>query len=81
MNEEGMEFSEKDDLDLQSPHNIKFLDKDLHNSNESVAALASNYGCSSSFKVLSKGGLEKLKSAVDDMYQHVVVCSCERSYI
>ena len=72
MSEDGMEFSEKDDLDLQSPHNIKFLDKDLHNSNESVAALASNYGCSSSFKVLSKGGLEKLKSAVDDMHQHVV---------
>ena len=66
------EFDDHLDLDLGSPKAIKYLDNDMGYTSESISNLASNFGCSDAFKILSDSGLEKIRNSTAEMYQYAV---------
>ncbi len=61
-------------LSLDQPRVIKHLDLDMKNDPEYVSRLATNYGCCSSFRVLSDDGIKMMDHAVQSIEKHAV-CS------
>lgn len=69
-----MNWSDEKHLALTQPEVIKYLDPDMNNDPEYVLKLATNYGCCSSFKVLSDEGIRMMDHAVKGIEKHAV-CS------
>ena len=63
-------WSDDKHLSLQQPSTIKYLDRDLGNDPAVVKQLATNYGCCSSFRVLSTEGSKVLDHVLNGIDKH-----------
>lgn len=72
LTEEEMIWKDQTHLELTSPDVIKYLDKDLGCDTASMDKLATNYGCCSSFKVLSDEGIRAMTLAIESIEKYAV---------
>eukprot|EP00600_Ochromonadales_sp_CCMP1393_P018030 CAMPEP_0175024820 /NCGR_PEP_ID=MMETSP0005-20121125/16704_1 /TAXON_ID=420556 /ORGANISM="Ochromonas sp., Strain CCMP1393" /LENGTH=446 /DNA_ID=CAMNT_0016283465 /DNA_START=95 /DNA_END=1435 /DNA_ORIENTATION=- len=72
LTEEESTFNDAKHMDLGYPDTIKKLDTDMQNRPEMVEQLATNYGCCSSFKVLSDEGVRVLTKVLAGVEKHSV---------
>jgi hypothetical protein len=69
-----MDWIDDKHLSLTKPAVVKYLDTDLQNDPAVVKQLATNYGCCSSFRVLSEEGIRAMDLAVASIEKYAV-CS------
>lgn len=69
-----MDWDDNKHTQLTQPDVIKYLDKDLGNDPETVKQFATNFGCCSSFRVLSDEGVRVMDHCVAAIEKHAV-CS------
>ena len=74
LTEEEMVWSDGKHTQITSPDVIKYLDTHLQTDHVVVEKLATNYGCCSSFRILSDEGIRAMDLAVASIEKYAVSC-------
>lgn len=74
LSDEEMDWSDDKHLSLGFPTTVNKLDHDLNNPSALVDQMATNYGCCSSFQVMSDEGLRVLTTVIAGIEKHSQSC-------